>query len=103
MFDINKLLVPTPPIYYESTNGGDSLDNSGNRVIYKGQDPDRGLMSAMFGSLFDAPGGFKEEMQEVILATGFEYWYADAFAARIGYHYENPEKGDKSYIQFGIE
>jgi hypothetical protein len=59
-------------------------------------------MSAMFGSFTDAPGGFKEEIQEVILATGFEYWYADAFAARIGYHYENPTKGDKSYLQFGI-
>ncbi len=102
MFDINKLLVPTPPVYYQSTSGGDSLDASGNQVIFEGKDPDRGLMSAMFGSLTDAPGGFKEEMQEVILATGFEYWYADAFAARVGYHYENPAKGNKSYIQFGI-
>lgn len=101
VFDINKLMVPTPPIYYQSSQGGDSLDNSGERVIAEGKDPNRGLISGMFGSFFDAPGGFKEEMQELIFATGFEYWYANAFAARIGYHYENPNKGDKSYVQLG--
>lgn len=102
VFDINKVLAPTPPIYYKSSGGTDSLDASGNRVIFEGKDPDRGLVGAMFGSFTDAPGGFKEELQEFIIATGFEYWYADAFAVRTGYHYENPIKGDKSYLQFGI-
>lgn len=84
--DGNKLLVPTP-----------SEDPAVNAVIRK-----KGLVNAMFSSFNDAPGGFKEEMQEINLSSGLEYWYNDLIAARVGYFYENPHKGDRQYISMGL-
>jgi hypothetical protein len=55
----------------------------------------------MVGSFSDAPGGFKEEMQEVALAMGAEYWYKNAFALRGGYHTENRYKGDRKFFTAG--
>jgi hypothetical protein len=90
-FDINKLLVPSPPL----------RDSAGN--IVKGTDPNEvGVLGGMIRSFGDAPGGFKEEMQEYILCMSGEYWYTDLFAVRAGYHYENPNKGNRRYVTVGI-
>lgn len=88
--DFNKLLVPTQPRY----------DLNGN--IVAGRDPDRSVPSGIFGSFSDAPGGFSEEMQEISISTGMEYWYAKKFALRMGYNYENPYKGDNNYLTLGL-
>lgn len=94
-FDVNKLLVPSTPIY-----GRDSLNN---QVIVRGRDPrDRSLLSGMFGSFNDAPNGFSEELKEFYFATGVEYWYNDIFAARGGYFYENRYKGNRQYFTLGL-
>lgn len=77
--DANKLLVPS-----------------------QGANFDQSVPSAIFSSFGDAPGGFSEEMQEVILNTGLEYWYNQLFAARLGYFYESPEKGDRHYLSLGL-
>ncbi len=87
--DFNKLLVPTQPIY----------DIDGN--IIAGKDPNRSVPSGIFGSFSDAPGGFKEELKEVNIAAGMEYWYNQQFALRAGYFYENPNKGDRRYFTVG--
>jgi len=87
--DLNKLLVPTQPIY--DANGG----------ITAGKDPDRSVPSGIFGSFSDAPGGFSEELKEVNIAAGIEYWYNQQFAFRAGYFYENPSKGDRRYFTVG--
>jgi hypothetical protein len=102
--DINKLLVPTPPIYYQV---GDVLSNgdtihSGNAVIKKGMDPNRSVANAIFTSFYDAPDGFKEELQEYQISLGVEYWYLKRFALRAGYFYENPYKGNRQYYTFGM-
>jgi hypothetical protein len=89
--DANKLLVPTPPLRDDSTG-----------AIIKGKDPERSLLSGVFGSFSDAPGGLKEELQEVILSGGVEYWYNDLFAVRGGYFYENPLKGNRKYFTLGF-
>jgi len=94
--DLNKLLVPTPPQYYQKANGGDST------VIEKGKDPNRGWISGMFGSFTDAPGGLKEELQEFTIGTGVEYWYQSYFAARAGYFHESKTKGYRRYFTVGI-
>lgn len=88
--DFNKLMVPTQPIVDE---------NNGN--IIKGKDPNRSVPSGIFGSFADAPGGFKEELKEVSIATGVEYSYNQQFALRAGYFYENPQKGDRRYFTLG--
>jgi hypothetical protein len=89
--DINKLLVPTPPIY--SVTKPDS--------IVKGKDPNVSVPVAIFQSFFDAPGGFKEELHEITYASGVEYWYNNQFAIRGGYFHENATKGNRKYFTAG--
>lgn len=110
--DVNKLLVPTPPVY------GTKIDPvTGEREIISGEDPNRGVAAGMFGSFSDAPGvvtinpdssynvlsgsRLKEELQEVNLAGGFEYWYANQFAFRTGYFWEHFNKGNRKYFTLG--
>lgn len=87
--DMNKLLVPTPPI----------RDSDGR--IVAGRDPDRSVPAGIFGSFADAPGGFSEEMKEINYALGLEYLYNKQFALRTGYFYEHPDKGDRQYLTLG--
>jgi len=87
--DVNKLLLPTPPI----------RDANGN--IISGKDDNRSVVSGIFGSFSDAPGGFSEELKEVALSPGAEYWYNKQFALRAGYFYENPDKGNRQYFTLG--
>jgi hypothetical protein len=89
--DLNKLLVPTPPIY--STTNPDS--------IIKGKDPNVSVPVAIFQSFYDAPGGFKEELHEITYSTGIEYWYNNQFAIRGGYFHENATKGNRKYFTAG--
>ena len=102
--DLNKLLVPTTPIYQRDDNGNLVVDGNGNLVIAPngGKDPNRPLISGIFGSFSDAPGGFKEEMQELMVSFGVEYSYDDKFALRTGYFYENPNKGGRKYFTLGV-
>ncbi len=100
--DINKLLVPTPPIYEVDPTTGSTISNaSGGYVIAEGKDPNRSIASGIFGSFSDAPGGGTEELHEFNYATGLEYWYNDLFAVRAGYFYEHPTKGARQYITLG--
>jgi hypothetical protein len=68
----------------------------------------------MVQSFYDAPGiidtdgnliknsKFKEELQEIMIGGGAEYWYRKQFAVRAGYFYEHANKGDRKYITAGI-
>lgn len=100
--DFNKLLVPTPPIYRRNEDGTLFTDENGNLEIALGKDPTRPLISGMFGSFADAPGGFSEEIQEVMISAGVEYLYNNVFALRTGYFYENPNKGGRRYFTMGV-
>ena len=87
-FDINKLLVPTPPIYEDGE-------------IVVGEEPDVSVVSGIFQSFSDAPGGFGEEMREINYSIGTEYWYANQFAIRAGYFFEHDTKGGRKFFTFG--
>lgn len=89
MLDINKLLVPTPPL----------LDNNGG--IAAGLDPNVSPVVGLIHSFYDAPGGFKEEMSELNFITGLEYWYDKQFAIRGGFFYEDKNKGDRKFVTLG--
>lgn len=94
--DLNKLLVPTPPIY--------ATDSSGNPIkgeIAKGKDPNVSVVTGMIQSFYDAPGGFKEELQEWTVSPAIEYWYNKLFSIRAGYFYENVNKGDRQFFTIG--
>lgn len=101
MADVNKLLVPTPPIYEVDTLGSPVIGADGKPKILKGKDPKRGVAEGIFGSFNDAPGGTKEELREINYSVGLEYWYNKLFAVRIGYFYEHPLKGNRKYISLG--
>ncbi|TPE43814.1 type IX secretion system outer membrane channel protein PorV [Pontibacter mangrovi] len=79
LLDANKLLVPSP-----------------------GADTDQSVISGIFSSFGDAEGGASEELKEVNLSAGVEYWYNELFAARAGYFYENPDKGGRKYFSAGL-
>lgn len=89
MVDLNKLLVPTPPVYNE------------NGSIYAGMDPNVGILQGAIQSFYDAPNGLKEEMQEISLSVGAEYWYNKVLAVRAGYFYEAKNKGARQYLTVG--
>lgn len=120
--DINKLLVPTPPVY------GDVYLENGDTVrgIVAGKDPNVGVAKGIFQSFNDAPGqqllddngnelynedgtyqikkGSRslEELREVNIAIGLEYWYKNIFAFRTGFFYEHPSKGARQFLTFGV-
>ena len=96
LLDLNKLLVPTPPMWNEidSTYTGLYTDMADYRQT-----------SSMMGaiqSFYDAPGGMKEELKEISLSIGAEYWYSNILAARLGYFYESKDKGGRQYLTAGI-
>lgn len=105
IFDANKLLVPTQPVYVKNQFGGDSVDINNKKVILLGKDPNRPLLSGVIGSFNDAPRGTREELQEVNLSAAVEYWYQTYFAVRLGYFNENKFKGNRQYatVGFGIK
>ncbi|MBC7923134.1 MAG: type IX secretion system outer membrane channel protein PorV, partial [Ferruginibacter sp.] len=87
--DVNKLMVPTPDT---------ALING--RIV--NVNANKSFVSGVFGSFSDAPGGISEELQELSLSAGLEYWYNDFFAVRGGYFTEHRQKGDRKYITTGL-
>jgi hypothetical protein len=116
--EFQKLLVPTPPII--------GLNNDGDFEIISGKNNDVGVIAGLVQSFYDAPGvvetdangdyvqnddgsynvvkgtRFREELTEINIATGLEYWYNNVFALRGGFFYENKNKGDRKFFTAGI-
>ena len=80
--DFNKLLVPTP-------------DTSGD---YK----NKSVVQGIFSSFSDSPNGFSEELKEINISTGVEYWYKDLFSVRTGFFYEDKTKGNRQFLTAGL-
>ena len=99
--DLTKLLVPTPPVYAMDTNNNPIIGPDGKNVIEAGYDPDVSVVKGMIQSFYDAPYGFKEEMQEINVAVSAEYWYNKLFSVRAGYFYESKYKGDRQFFTLG--
>ena len=86
--DVNKLLVPTPI----------RNKNDPNYLTWR----DQPLFQGIFRSFSDAEGGITEELQEITISTGVEYWYDQQFAMRAGYFYENTLKGGRQFLTMGV-
>lgn len=93
--DANKYLVPTVPAQKE---GEDNLEY--DERVHREYNDISGI-SGIFKSFSDAPGGFKEELEEINYALGAEYIYNDKFALRAGYHHESQSKGNRKYFTVG--
>lgn len=87
--DINKLLVPTP------------IKKVGDTIVY-GKTPPSSLPLSWIQSFYDAPGGFKEEIHELMYSIGVEYWYINQFALRAGHFNEHKTKGNRKYFTVGV-
>ena len=99
--EINKLLVPTNPIYATDSMGRIVYNEAGDPVIAYGRNPDVSVPMGMIQSCYDAPGGFKEEMREFIWALGAEYSYRNLFFVRLGYFHESQYKGNRQFLSVG--
>jgi hypothetical protein len=107
--EFTKLLVPTPPgpgTPYDANGNGDYTDpgdvsqeqaDTANYNRYK----NIGWVPGIFKSFNDAPDGFSEELKEITYSIGAEYMYQDAFAMRLGYFHESPEKGARRFFSLG--
>ena len=93
--DANKLLVPTVPAQME----GESSADYQARIIEEYSNVS--AISGIFKSFSDAPGGLKEELQEIQWSVGAEYVYHDQFSIRGGYHHESANKGNRKYFTVG--
>ena len=93
--DANKLLVPTVPVQQE----GESSADYQARIIEEYSNVSS--ISGIFKSFSDAPGGFKEELQEIQWSVSAEYVYHDQFSIRGGYHHESANKGNRKYFTVG--
>lgn len=93
MVDFNKLMVPT--------SNYESVEDDNGVIVGGGSNQDKSVLGGIFSSFTDAPGGFKEELQEVNVSLGVEYWYQEQFALRAGYFYENENKGNRKFITAG--
>lgn len=93
--DANKLLVPTYP-KKEEDESEEAYQQRLQKDYY-----DVSSISGIFKSFGDAPGGFKEELQEISWSIGAEYVYNDKFTLRAGYHHESENKGNRKYYTVG--
>jgi len=99
MLEFNKLLVPTRPVME-----GDS--------VIRGYPEPESIVLGMIQSFYDAPGisyddgsyssVLREELAEVMVSLGVEYWYRDQFAIRTGYFHETSVKGNRKYLTLGV-
>ena len=104
--DMNKLLVPTPPVYDDSIYAA-----TGEKVLVRGKEPPGSIVFGMIQSFYDAPGAlrnngtystFQEELNEIAYSAGVEYWYRKQFAIRTGYFHEHATKGNRKYFTIGV-
>lgn len=103
--DLNKFLIPTRPTYEQYKEkfpdvGDEDYDGYRNWLEGEGY-YNTSPISGIFKSFSDAPGGFKEELQEIQWSAGIEYSYNNQFFLRGGYHYEHPNKGNRKYFTLG--
>lgn len=101
--DINKLMVPTRPTFeqYKEKFGEDMTQGEYTQWLQTEGYNDISPIKGIFKSFSDAPGGFKEELQEIQWSLGVEYTYHNQFSVRGGYHYEHENKGNRKYFSFG--
>jgi len=105
--DANKLLVPTYPTDAQCAKAlgfstDDGKDHTAEYQVYREQNYYKiSPISGIFKSFSDAPGGFKEELEEIQWSLGMEYTYNDKFMLRAGYHHESENKGNRKYFTVG--
>ena len=99
--DFNKELVNVNRETREVVQGDSTITETVTRP-----DP---FYQALFTSWGPARGEQRPDEQAATLSVveqftvgaGLEYWYSDLFALRTGYFYEDPENGNREFLNFG--
>ncbi len=112
--DFTKLMVPTPPVIERDDQGNPLYNDDGSYKILYGYDNNVSVVQGMIQSFYDAPGygynakhelvnygRFYEELCEINIGGGIEYWYNNTFAVRAGYFNETALKGNRKYVTLG--
>lgn len=112
--DFTKLMVPTPPVIARDEQGNPQYNDDGSYKILYGMDNNVSVVQGMIQSFYDAPGwgynqknelvhygSFYEELCEINIGGGVEYWYNNTFAVRAGYFNETALKGNRKYVTVG--
>ncbi|MBO6023950.1 MAG: type IX secretion system outer membrane channel protein PorV [Bacteroidales bacterium] len=112
--DFSKLMVPTPPVIERDEQGNPMYNDDGTYKIKYGLDNNVSVVQGMIQSFYDAPGwgynqkhelvhygSFYEELCEINIGGGIEYWYNNTFAVRGGYFNETALKGNRKYVTLG--
>ena len=112
--DFTKLMVPTPPVIERDEYGNPVYNDDGTYKILYGMDNNVSVVQGMIQSFYDAPGWgynqkhelvhygkFYEELCEINIGGGIEYWYNDTFSVRAGYFNETALKGNRKYVTVG--
>jgi hypothetical protein len=94
--DFGKYLVPSLP-----KSRGNTEEQQAEYDRLKEKYNSMSFMTGIFRSFSDAPGGFSEELKEIMVSLGAEYSYNEQFFLRGGYYYENPYKGNRQYFSLG--
>lgn len=97
--DVNKLLVPTPPLFKDANN--DPVIEAENEELAR-KYRSASVISSWGKSFGDAPGGFNEELREFQVSLGAEYSYNNQFSLRAGYFYEDQSKGNRRFFTAGV-
>jgi hypothetical protein len=84
-FDVNKLLVPSPPELSGSSTSADSAAISEYRS--------KGVLSSVFSSFDEGPGQF---------GVGAEFMFQNILALRGGYFYETKKYGNRRFATVGV-
>ncbi len=94
-YEIEKLLIPSPPIYFK-----DSLTISHAPAIEYGYDPNVSVPLGMIRSFYDAPDGLSEELHEIQhhIAIGLKL---NRFRVSGGYFHQDATKGHNKYFSIG--
>jgi len=112
--DFSKLTVPTPPVIARDDQGNPLYNDDGSYKILYGYDNNVSVVQGIIQSFYDAPGwgynqkhelvhygSFYEELCEINIGGGIEYWYNNTFAVRAGYFNETALKGNRKYVTLG--
>lgn len=85
LIETSKLLVPSP-----------EYDEQGNNL-----NAQKSVVSSIFSSFGDAPGGMKEELNEFTFSLGAEYTFNNTFSLRAGSFTESKNKGNRKFFTVG--
>lgn len=97
--DLNKLLVPSRPIYNPDVETKEQYEERVDE--YYNMDPITGIGRSFIDMPDGTPYDFVQQIKKVNFSLGLEYDYNEQFFGRVGYYNESKQMGNRKYVTFG--